>query len=233
MLQDRQAFALGLNMYVPAMALGTSVINLGPGRFTHGIPATAGPLATLITAGVGGTLTTIQYLSTPLKLDSRYGRTITVTPSGVPGNANVLDVIGADYLGQPMYERFTGSAAASTALVGLKAFGWVLGTRLITLATNTITVAIGSGLSLGLPWKGQITTAKEGTTIMTFAQINTASVAAVLTDPQTATTGDPRGLYTPVTPPNGVLNYETSHIGDPTVNAAGNGGLLGIRHLAY
>jgi hypothetical protein len=76
-------------------------------------------------------------------------------------------------------------------------------------------------------------TAKEGTTIMTAAQISTNTVAAILTDPQTSTTGDPRGLYTPTTAPNGVLNYETSQIGDPTVNAAGNGGLLGIRHLAY
>jgi hypothetical protein len=131
-----------------------------------------------------------------------------------------------------MVERFTGSAAASTALVGLKAFKMVIGTRLNVAATNVITFAIGGGVSLGLPWKGKITTAKEGTTVMTYAQIDTNTVNAVLTDPQTATTGDPRGLYTPTTAPNGVLNYEVSMIGDPTVNANNNGGLLGIRHLS-
>jgi hypothetical protein len=68
---------------------------------------------------------------------------------------------------------------------------------------------------------------------MTYAQINTNTVLAVLTDPQTGTTGDPRGLYTPTSAPNGTLIYELSMIGDPSVNTAGNGGLVGIRHAAF
>jgi hypothetical protein len=231
MLQDRQHFSPGLNMYVPAMAYSASGGELGPQRHFLGTPATAGALATLISAQ--GAVGPITYLGSPLRLDARYGRTITVTPSAAPGNANVVDVVGYDYLGQPMFERFTGSAAATTPLVGVRAFGWVLGTRIGTAATNAITVAIGAGVSLGLPWKGQVTSAKEGGTLLTYAQINTAITPAVLTDPQTAVTGDPRGLYTPLTPPNGVLAYELSMIGDPTVNAAGNGGLVGIRHLAF
>lgn len=233
MLQDRQAFALGVNTYVPAMQAAPHVSNLGSLRYAFGTPATAGAIATLITAGVGGTLTTVQYLATPLKLDARYGRTVTVTPSGVPGNANVIDVVGYDYVGQPMFERFTGSAAATTPLVGLKAFGWIVGTRLITLATNTITVSISTGVSLGMPFKGTVMTAKEGTTNMTFAQINTNQVQPTLTDPQTGTTGDPRGLYTSTTAPNGVLAFELSIIGDPSVNVSNNGGLLGIKHLSF
>lgn len=231
MLQDRQAFALGVNAYVPAMQMAPHVGNLGSLRYNFGVPAAAGALATLISAQ--GAVGPITYLAAPIKIDARYGKTITVTPSGVPGNANVTDVIGYDYLGQPMFERFTGSAAAATPLVGLKAFGWIIGTRVNVAATNAITNSIGSGVSLGLPFKGQIMTAKEGTTIMTFAQINTNSVAAVLTDPATGTTGDPRGLYTPTTAPNGVLAYEISIVGDSAVNAAGNGGLAGIRHLAF
>ena len=145
-----------------------------------------------------------------------------------------MDVVGYDYLGQPMFERFTGSAAATTPLVGLKAFGWVLGTRVERSCyqrdheLHRLQVS-----SLGLPWKGKIVTAKEGTTIMTYAQIDTNTVNAVLTDPATATTGDPRGLYTPTTAPNGVNIYELSMVGDNAVNTAGNGGLVGIRHAAF
>jgi len=231
MLQDRQAFSLGINCYVPAMQYSASGLALAPMRHVLGAPATAGALATLISAQ--GAVGPITYLATPIKLDARYGRTVSVTPSGVPGNANVTDVIGYDYLGQPMFERFTGSAAAATPLVGLKAFGWVLGTRVNVAATNAITNSISAGVSLGLPWKGQITSAKEGATVMTYAQINTNTVLAVLTDPQTGTTGDPRGLYTPTSAPNGTLIYELSMIGDPSVNTAGNGGLVGIRHAAF
>ena len=231
MLQDRQAFAIGVNTYVPAMQAAPHVTNLGSLRYAFGTPATAGAIATLISAQ--GAVGPITYLATPLKLDSRYGRTITVTPSGVPGNANVTDVIGYDYAGQPMFERFTGSAAAATALVGLKAFGWVIGTRVNVAATNAITNSISTGVSLGLPFKGTIMTAKEGTTIMTFAQINTNQVQPVLTDPATGTTGDPRGLYTPTTAPNGALAFEISIVGDAAVNASNNGGLLGIRHLSF
>lgn len=231
MLQDRQAFNPGVNCYVPAMQYSAAGMAFAPMRHALGIPATAGAIATLISAQ--GAVGPITYLAAPIKLDARYGRTITVTPSGVPGNANVVDVVGYDYLGQPMFERFTGSAAAATALVGLKAFGWILGTRVNVAATNAITNSIATGVSLGLPWKGQITSAKEGATIMTYAQINTNTVVAVLTDPATGTTGDPRGLYTPTAAPNGVLAYELSMIGDPAVNAAGNGGLVGIRHLAF
>jgi len=230
MLQDRQALMIGVNGYVPAMQAAPHVSNLGSLRYNFGTPATAGALATLISAQ--GTVGPITYLATPIKVDARYGRTITVTPSAVPGNANAIDIVGYDYVGQPMFERFTGSAAAATPLVGLKAFGWIIGTRINVAATNAITVSISSGVSLGLPFKGQIMTAKEGATVMTFAQINTNQVAAVLTDPQTATTGDPRGLYTPTTAPNGTLTYELSIVGDSSVNTAGNGGFLGIRHLS-
>jgi hypothetical protein len=142
-----------------------------------------------------------------------------------------VDVIGYDYLGQPMVERFTGSAAAATPLVGLKAWKWVIGTRLNLAATNAITFSISTGVSLGLPYKGRIIAASEGTSDLTYAAINTNTVPPVLTDPQTAVTGDPRGLYTPTTAPNGVLRYILTMNGDQSVNASGNGGLMGIRQF--
>jgi hypothetical protein len=231
MFQDRQAFSPGINCYVPAMQYGAAVIGLGPTRFDLGVPATAGAIATLINAqGAAGP---ISYLASPLTIDARYGRTITLTPSGVPGNANLVDVVGYDYLGQPLAERFTGSAAAATAIVGLCAWKYIIGTRLGLAATNAVTLSIGLGASLGLPYKGRIIAATEGTTEMTYAQINTNKVEAVLTDPATVLTGDPRGLYTPTTAPNGVLRYGLVMNGDPSVNAAGNGGLHGIRQFAF
>jgi hypothetical protein len=51
-----------------------------------------------------------------------------------------------------------------------------------------------------------------------------------LTDPQTTTTGDPRGTYEPNLTPNG-SEIVVGLVGDPSVNTAGNGGLLGIRHV--
>lgn len=233
MLQDRKFFQIGVNEYVPAMQYGCAPIHQAPARFDLGIPATAAAAGVVAATTAQGALTTITYLTAPLVLDGTYGRTITYTPSGVPGNSNSLDVVGYDYVGQPMCERFTGSAAASALIAGLKCFKYVVGTRLVVAATNAITFTIGTGLTLGIPFKGKIFAIKEGATELTFAQINTASIAPVLTDPATALTGEPRGAYLPLTAPNGVLRYELSMNGDNSVNAANNGGLLGIRHAAF
>jgi hypothetical protein len=50
-----------------------------------------------------------------------------------------------------------------------------------------------------------------------------------LTDPATVITGDTRGTYDPITPPNG-NPIAVALIGDNSVNAAGNGGLMGLAH---
>jgi len=49
------------------------------------------------------------------------------------------------------------------------------------------------------------------------------------TDAATVTTGDPRGTYDPLTPPNGG-EIIVALIGDVSVNTSSNGGLHGIRH---
>lgn len=231
MLQDRKFFQIGVNCYVPAAQYAAAVMGLGPSRFDLGLPATAGAIATLINAQ--GAVGPVTYLATPLVIDATYGRTITVTPSGVPGNANLFDVCGYDYMGQPMSERFTGSAASATPLVGLRAWKVIIGTKIGLAATNAITNSISTGVSLGIPYKGRIVAATEGTTEMTYAQINTNKVEAVLTDPSTVLTGDPRGLYTPTTAPNGTNRYALVMNGDPSFNAAGNGGLYGIRQFPF
>jgi hypothetical protein len=56
-------------------------------------------------------------------------------------------------------------------------------------------------------------------------------VAPVFTDPQTATTGDPRGTYDPNGTLNGTRIFELDCDFDDFVNAANNGGMHGIRHF--
>jgi hypothetical protein len=56
-------------------------------------------------------------------------------------------------------------------------------------------------------------------------------IAAILTDPQTASTGDPRGCYTATTTFDGstVISGIFEFIND--INTSGNGGLHGIRQF--
>ena len=144
------------------------------------------------------------------------------------------DVIGYDYLGQPMFERFTGAAAAATPLVGLKALEVGFSAQGSTsAATNAVTISIYYRCQSWSPVQGQDHGGDGRHHDMTYAQINTNTVDAVLTDPADCATGDPRGLYTPTTAPNGVLSYESVMNGDPSVNAAGNGGLHGIRQFGF
>ena len=65
MLQDRQAFAVGVNCYVPAMQYSAAGVAFAPMRHILGAPATAGALATLISAQ--GAVGPITYLASPIK----------------------------------------------------------------------------------------------------------------------------------------------------------------------
>jgi len=53
----------------------------------------------------------------------------------------------------------------------------------------------------------------------------------ILTDPQTLTTGDPRGTYEPLMTPDGASEIVVGLVGDNAKNSSGNGGLHGIRHV--
>src|SRR5262252_9399938 len=116
--RDRKFFQQGVNMYVKAMQYSSDMLGLEPQAFSLGTPAlsSATKYGTGIVANAGAG--TIVALATIGVADSPYGRTISYTPSGVPGNANIVEIIGQDYLGQPMVERITGSAAASTLIAG-------------------------------------------------------------------------------------------------------------------
>jgi hypothetical protein len=343
-LRDRQHTGQpGLNMYVPAMNYASALVHGQPTVFSLGTPAAKSAnniaAATAANAVAGTIVSGLTYVA-----DSPYGRSVRLTLSGDPGNAVSIDLFGADYLGQPMVERFTGASGSTAILYGKKAFYRVLSSKVVTAATNAVTWAIGTGDRLGLPYKGDVEWAKEAGipqliqkrdfTIMrdvsaadvvaggsswiespcpgfvktilgiaygggggansaitaklatvaiigltatpvnatggsrvtgvpttagynannrlvkgTLIELPYAAAAAGkgqevgveitptnfslpdLTDPQTPTTGDPRGTYEPMTVPNGATLIEVGLVGDNSVNSSGNGGLHGIRHV--
>lgn len=155
--------------------------------------------------------------------DAPFGRNVTVVASGA-ATSNVT-VYGKDYLGQPMAESFTLNGA--TPVVGNKAFKWI--DRITAGITAATTVNVGFGSKLGLPYRMSMALSESGNgagvAVGTF-------VAGVLTDPQTLTTGDPRGTYTPTTVLNGSNRILATFMPHNLNNANGNGGLHGIAHVA-
>lgn len=342
MFQDRRAFHLGINSYVPAMQYAAAMVHGQPTEVSLGTPAAASATAVIAATAansVANTITALSYTS-----DGRYGRTVNLAISGNPGNACVHDVYGYDYLGQPMVERYTGANGVTAILYGKKCFYRVTAFKTITPASNAVTYNIGTGLRLGLPFKGDIAYAKEDGVLVNVekrdyiiwvdrsaaeavsgatrfirarspgfvktlygqpaggggatdpvvtvelggvaitgltvtidtsdvtglivsdtpttpgynannrfiynANIEIVAAAAAgafgdrigieitptqfllpdLTDPQLNTTGEPRGSYEALMTYNGTAEIKVGLVGDPWVNAAGNGGLHGLRH---
>jgi hypothetical protein len=232
--RDRRFSQQGINNYVKAMQYSSDMIDLEPQNFSLGTPGLANP--TKYTTGViaaNGAAGSVAALAVVGVADSTYGRTITVTPSIAPGNANVVEVIGQDYIGQPMVERFTGAAGATTALVGKKAFYRVISVRTVTPSTAAVLLSIGTGAGLGLPYKGVIAFAHEAGVLVPQASITIPAVFTLpdLTDPATNVSGDPRGTYQPIMTLDGVSRIDVDMFGDNSVNVAGNGGFLGIQQF--
>lgn len=231
----RTSIERGINYYVPRMqSSGQNMSRIN--AFSLGSPAAAAAGAVQAAAfdAVNKAAGAKTYLTTEWVADTPYGRTITPVLSGDPGASNAqFEVCGYDYLGQLMAQVFnaTSGAATLTPTTSSKAFYRV--THVINRldTTNAVTLAIGTGGLIGLPYKfaGEFEWASESGTARTQAQLETSSTLPVLTDPQTLATGDPRGLYTPGTFGVPIV---VGLIPDPSYNTAGNGGLHGIRHFA-
>lgn len=230
MYRDRQGFMQGMNMYVPAMQWA-SVINMNASNtFSLGKPtlAVANVIANALVTN--GALNSVAWLATPWVSDVPFGRPIVVTPSSSATYTG--DVIGEDYLGQPMVERFA-FAASAAAVVGKKAFYRVLALKVI-VAGGAITVNIGNAANnqLGLPFKGSIEWAKEANVLIAAASPGANWIAPDLTDPATALTGDPRGMYVSTAAFDGVKEFVVGMRADNSLNVNNNGGLHGIRQFA-
>jgi hypothetical protein len=212
-------FPTGVNLYVPEMHYHSDVDATGSFRADLGTPVTIdadGILDGVSIAVAGQTLRAdFNALYSPSVM-GRYGRNVTVVASGAATSA--VTVHGYDYLGQPMSETLTLNGA--TPVVGVKCFGRVLAVEYAATADRTIDV--GWGLLLGLPYAA---VAVEQS-FENGVAVNAASfTAGVLTDPQTATTGDPRGRISFTNAPNGSRHYEVAYF----VN---RDNLHGVAHFA-
>jgi hypothetical protein len=208
------------NQYVPACAYAADVIHGAPYFADFGAPAAAAAAGILSGTSIAAAGSTGTFLSSVS--DATFGRNVTVVASGA-ATSNVT-VYGWDCHGQPMAESFTLNGAVS--VVGNKAFKTI---RLVSFgATAATTINVGWGARFGVPYRITHCLGEQADGVAAAAG---TVVAGVRTDPQTLTTSDPRGLYTPTTTPNGAKRLIAFFLLDPFVNTSGNGGLMGIKHV--
>lgn len=127
-------------------------------------------------------------------------RCVAIT-SGSDDSGITFNVIGTDGYGNTQVETITGASGAPGTTNGVKAF------KTVTSVTHTGSVAgtltIGTTTKLGLPFRvlegPSLITHQAGTVITPDAG---TLVVGSTTDPQLATSNDPRGTYAP----SGTLN---------------------------
>lgn len=209
------------NSYVPACGYAADVIHGAAYTVDFLTPIAAAAAGILNGTSIATAVDTNTFVSDTA--DAPFGRNVTVVASGA-ATSNVT-VYGKDYLGQPVAESFTLNGAAAVA--GKKAFKWI--DRITAGITAGTTINVGFGGVLGLPYR--MSNVIEETANGAEAAVGTF-VAGVLTDPQTTTTGDPRGTYAPTTALNGSNRILGKFMPYNILNANGNGGLYGIAQVA-
>lgn len=203
--REAEFFPDKINLYVPKMHYHSDVPGPGLVRINLGVPVTLDADGILDGVSIASAGTTYAADFNALYSDDvmgKYGRNVTVVASGAA--TSLVYVRGADYLGQPMMEQFTLNGTAP--VVGKKAFRKVQSVQYA--ATGGTTIDVGWGALLGVPFAAMVHSA-------TFQDGGTATLTArIATDPQTATTGDPRGTYSFSDAPNGTREYEVAYYAD-------------------
>ena len=186
-MAERDYFPQRINLHVPDMQFAAEVGFDGIAEFSIGAPVAAAAAGILNDQSIAAAGSTEALLVN--ELGGNYGRNVTVVASGAA--TSLVTVWGRDYLNQPMKEQLTLNGAATVA--GKKAFKFV--DKVEYGATAAVTIDVGYGDVFGLPFKAKALT----TSIQDGAAAGTAHtfVAGVATDPQTATSGDPRGTIDP------------------------------------
>lgn len=145
---------------------------------------------TILLGGLVGDLTTC-----------RWGRCLQFVGDGA--STRTITVNGWDYLGQPI--TMTSTLNGTTPVKCTKAFMYI-NTVVFGAAADTVSVSIGTTDVLGLPYQTASMVAEMKSDVIA-ANAGTFT-GAIYTDPQTATTGDPRGTYLPLTViPNGTVPF--------------------------
>jgi hypothetical protein len=213
-------FANRANKYVPGMKYSADVEHAAPCRVDFGTPAASETAS--IQAALDATAGLDVTLATPVVAGATWGQCVRIV-LGAAG-AVAVNVYGYDYWAQPIRETLTTNG--TTAVNGVKAFKIV--TR-YTVAAVATTFAAGFAGILGLPYK-VIKCLSEELDDVIVGTLGTIT-GPVLTDPQTATTGDPRGRFTPNSTLTGAARLKGTFLFSSDLNAAGRGGLMGIAHL--
>jgi hypothetical protein len=152
-------------------------------------------------------------------IDAPFGREIVMVGSGA--GTNNVTITMYDHLGQ-MVKRTKALNGTTPVPFGIA----VKHIHSIDVAGTGLTVNVGFTNRLGLPYR----VSKVLEELVDGAVVTAAAVvAADLTDPATASTGDPRGLYLPTTTPDGIKQINIRALLNPWINANGHGGLHGIR----
>lgn len=219
----------GPNYYVPELAYAVDVGLDGICRADLGAPVALdadGILAAQSIASAGNTSTfaAAYYtaLGNPAVGLARYGRNLTVVASGAATSNVTID--GYDYLGQPMRESFT--LNGNTPVAGVKCF-WSVST--VTWgATAATTINVGWGDVLGIPYRAISPDILFELTAGAKPTGGTLAIGVAPATPQTGTTADPRGRYTPNQATDGVKTY----IFDYRVDVTSTVGYHGNRHFA-
>lgn len=223
-MRTERSFVSGLNYYVPAMQAAADLGQLLDQRVSLGAPIVADADGILNDQSIATAGSVSTFLTTLTEAAmGPFGRNVTVVASGAA--TSTVTVIGRDYLGQAMRETLT--LNGTTPVVSVKAFKWI--DKIDFGATAATTIDVGFGARFGLPYN---TVAVEREYANGVVAATGTLTAGVRTDPQTATTADPRGLYTPTTTPNGSTVIEFDAQFSNFVNANNRGGLHGIPHFA-
>ncbi len=213
----------GINYYVPAAQFDSRLSHNGVYRISFGVPVTLAPTGILSAQAVTAAATVYATSMTLAETAAPFGQTLSFDCSGA--DTDTVTVTGYDYLGQKMIKTL--ALTGTTALDMPVAFK-----RLYSIAFTAesgITVDVGWGASLGLPFKTTAVLTEEADGVGVAADSPGTLTLPVLTDPATAATGDVRGLYTPVTAFNSVKDIMITAQASRWVNTSGNGGIFGIR----
>lgn len=223
-------FADRIDHYVPKMMYAADVHDDGFYKLSLGSPnvGDADAIVDGVTVTGGVTLTSANFNGVEAngvnwESTSKYGQAVRIvfSAAGTP----VVQIKGFDYLGQRMQQNLTGNG--TTPVNGTKAFKRI--TEIVVPIGVTGTIDVGTLDVLGLPYK---TVAIENEIADGAPQSAGTFVAPVLTDPQTATTGDPRGTYNPTVTLTGSVDVTVLAKADNWRNASDNGGYHGIKHFA-
>jgi hypothetical protein len=211
-------FPQRVNQRVPFMAYDAQIQQGGHAYVEMGAPAAASTNGILNAQDIGSAGNTSTFATTynpnNEQIMGRYGRAITIVAAAV-GATGTVTVKGRDYLGQPLTEQLT--LNGTTAVTGVKAFKYI--DNIAWPANATHTMNVGWSTKLGLPYRLTVTAITNE--FMNGANVTAGTLVLGNTGVQSATSTDPRGMYTPNTAPNGANVYTLVYMADQT-NLHGN-----------